>query len=212
VAAPTDPGGDVTAAAPAFPHPSDKHGFTVADLYAIPEDGLRYELIDGRIVVSPSATLGHNAIAWWIANALDDAYEGDEYLVSTDASARINNRNEPRPDIVVVRSEHFNRSPFPIKDALLVGEVVSPGSVLYDTDIKRAVYARAGVPAYWIVVPDEDTPTIALAELILDPETGEYIERTKYTTDVFRTDHPWPVEVDLPALAARRAPWFRPRG
>jgi Uma2 family endonuclease len=211
VAATIDPGGDMTAV-PVFPHPTDEHGFTVDDLYAIPEDGLRYELIDGSIIVSPSASAGHNRIANWIAAALEDANPGDEYFVSTDVSARIDKRNEPRPDIVVVRPDHFEESPFPIGDALLVGEVVSPTSVLRDTEIKRAVHARAGVPFYWIVVPANDKPTIALAELVLDPSSGTYNYATHYTTDVFRTERPWPVEIDLPALTERRARWFRPKG
>ena len=42
-------------------------GFTVTDLHDLPEDGPRYELIDGSIIVSPSATMGHNTVARWIA-------------------------------------------------------------------------------------------------------------------------------------------------
>lgn len=197
------------AAAPTHPlHDPDERRYSVADLHALPDDGPRYELIDGRIIVSPSATGGHNAIAHWIMAALDDANPGEEYLVSTDVSARIDDHNEPRPDVVVFKSEHFEVSPFPIDAALLVVEVVSPSSVLRDTEIKRGVYARAGVPSYWIVVPDDDKPTIALAELALDPNSGTYIYVTHYTTDVFRTERPWPVEIDLPALTARRARWF----
>jgi Uma2 family endonuclease len=192
-------------------HP-DEHGYTVADLHALPDDGRRYELIDGSIIVSPSATIDHNTIARWIAQALEDSKPDDEYVVGTDQSATIDDRNEPRPDVVVARAEHAQETPFPIDGATLVVEVVSPTSALRDTEIKRVLYARAGVPAYWIVVPESDKPTISLAELILDPETGKYSYATHYTTDVFRTEHPWPVEIDLPALTARRARWFRPRG
>jgi Uma2 family endonuclease len=189
-------------------HP-DERGYTVADLHALPDDGRRYELIDGSIVVSPSATIDHNTIARWVANALEDAKPNTDYIVGTDQSATIDDRNEPRPDVVVARSEHAQETPFPIESAILVVEVVSPSSVLRDTEIKRALYARAGVPAYWIVVPENDKPTIALAELRLDVDTGKYHYVTHYTTDVFETEHPWPVEIDLPELTARRARWFR---
>jgi len=67
----------------------------------------------------------------------------------------------------------------------------------------------AGVPSYWIVVPDRDAATIALAELVLDEQTRTYRYATHYTTDVFRTERPWPVKVDLPALAARMARYRR---
>ena len=152
--------------------------------------------------MSPSATAGHNSVARWIANAVEDANPGDEYMVSTDQSTSIDDHNEPRPDIVVARTEHFEQTPFPIGDTLLVAEVISPMSVLRDTEIKRALYARAGVPSYWIVVPHAEKGEIALAELVLDGDAYRYMQH--YTTVVFQTDRPWPLTVDLPALSARR--------
>jgi len=76
------------------------------------------------------------------------------------------------------------------------------------------LYARAGVPGYWIVVADDDKETVALAELRLTDD-GTYGFVTHYTTDVFESDHPWRVTVDLPALAERLARLRRhadPRG
>jgi Uma2 family endonuclease len=181
----------------------DPLGFTIGDLHALPDDGLRYELIDGSIIVSPSATIGHNVIARWLANILEDACPTDEWVVSTDQSATIDDRNEPRPDLVVARTLHVARSPFPISDASLVGEVVSPNSALRDTETKRGLYARARVPAYWIVAPDDEKGVISLAELRLDGRQYRYA--THYTSDVFHTDHPWPVTIDLPELSRRWA-------
>ncbi|GAA3743151.1 Uma2 family endonuclease [Plantactinospora mayteni] len=194
----------MTAAPIALDRPGP-HGYTTADLHALPDDGRRYELIDGSIIVSPSATIDHNTIARWIANILEDSNPSDEYAVGTDQSTSVDEHNEPRPDVVVTRAEHLRRTPFPITDALLVVEVVSPTSALRDTETKRALYARAGVPAYWIVVPEEEKPTISLAELVLDQGSRKYRYVTHYTTEPFATGHPWPVRVDLPALTARRA-------
>jgi Uma2 family endonuclease len=109
----------------------------------------------------------------------------------------------------VPRTEHYEQSPFPIADALLVVEVVSPTSALRDTETKRGLYARAGVPSYWIVVPERAKPTISLAELVLDEETKTYRYVTHYTSEVFETATPWPVRIDLPGLAARRAKALR---
>jgi Uma2 family endonuclease len=86
-------------------------------------------------------------------------------------------------------------------------EVISPTSVLRDTETKRGLYARAGVPSYWIIAPSADKPEIALAELALEGDAYRYV--THYTTGVFRTDVPWPVEVDLPALSERRGRLLR---
>lgn len=188
-----------------FPQP-DALGFTAAQLHALSEDGVRYELIDGSLIVSPSATFGHNIIARWIAHELEESCPNEEWIVGTDQSASINDRNEPRPDLVVARIRNVDRTPFPISDASLVGEVVSPSSGLHDTETKRRLYARAGVPAYWIIVPNADQGTISLAELRLDDKSYRY--ETHYTTDVFETMHPWPVRIDLPEISRR---WARMR-
>jgi Uma2 family endonuclease len=187
----------------------DVNGYTAADLHALPDDGRRWELIDGNLIVSPSATIDHNTIAMWIANALWDSIPSNRFVVGTDQSTIIDDRNEPRPDVIVAPADFFQQSPFPIEGAQLVVEVISPTSVLRDTEIKRALYARAGVPAYWIVVPDPHEPTISLAELVRD-EAGEgYRFVTHYTTEPFETRVPWPVRIDLPALTAKRARHMR---
>jgi Uma2 family endonuclease len=189
-------------ATPWHPRP-DSFGFKVADLHALPDDGLRYELIDGSIIVSPSATIGHNTIARWLANVLEETCP-TEWIVGTDQSTTVDDRSEPRPDLVVASARHIARTPFPIADVALVGEVVSPNSALRDTETKRGLYARAGVPAYWIIVPDEEKGEISLAELRLAGRQYRY--DTHYTGDVFRTDHPWPIVIDLPELSRR---WSR---
>jgi Uma2 family endonuclease len=185
------------------------YGYTTADLHALPDDGRRWELIDGSLIVSPSATIDHNTIAMWIANILWDSNPSNEFVIGTDQSATIDDHNEPRPDVIVAPADYLQQSPFPIEGAQLVVEVISPTSVLRDTETKRALYARAGVPAYWIVVPDADKPTISLAELVLDEQTGQYAFATHYTTDVFETRTPWPIRVDLPQLIAKRARMMR---
>ena len=182
----------------------DVNGYTIADLHALPDDGPRWELIDGSLIVSPSATIDHNAVARWIAQILEDTCPDNDLVIGTDQSATIDQHNEPRPDAIVASAEFLQQSPFPMSGAQLVVEVISPTSVLRDTEIKRALYARAGVPAYWIVVPDAHEPTISLAELVLDEAGASYRFVTHYTTDVFDTRVPWPVRIDLPALAARR--------
>ena len=97
----------------------DPSGYTVDDLHALPDDGRRYELMDGSIIVSPWATIDHNVIARWTANEIEKAAPAG-LVVGTDQSATVDRHNEPRPDIVVLRSKHLRRTPFPIADAALV--------------------------------------------------------------------------------------------
>ena len=190
--------------ATSWPPPFDANGFTVAELHALPADGPRYELIDGSLIVSPAATFGHNIIARWIAEELEDSRPTEEWIIGTDQSASIDDNNEPRPDIVVAHVRNVDQTPFPISDSPLVCEVVSPHSGVRDTLIKRHLYAEAGVPAYWIIMPDEEKGTISLAELRLDGSA--YRDETLYTTDVFETSHPWPLRIDLPEISRR---WTR---
>jgi Uma2 family endonuclease len=194
----------MSAAPVVIPRPN-ADGYTTADLHALPDDGRRWELIDGSLILSPSATISHNNIARWIAQILEESCPDAGLVVGTDQSATIDDHNEPRPDVVVAPARFWELSPFPITGTRLVVEVVSPTSELRDTETKRALYARAGVPAYWIVVPEAHEPTISLAELRLDEAEPHYRFITHYTSGVFETDVPWPVRIDLPALTAKRA-------
>jgi Uma2 family endonuclease len=183
------------------PRSDSADGFTVADLHALPDDGPRYELIDGSLIVSPSATGSHNLIARWIAHELEACSPTREWVVGFDQSASIDDRNELRPDIVVFRSRYMTQTPLPITSATLAAEVVSPHSRRRDKQTKRDLYAEAGVAAYWIVEPDEDKGVISLAELRLDGKA--YREATPSTSEVFHTTHPWPVRIDLRAISRR---------
>lgn len=188
----------------------DASGYTVDDLHALPDDGRRYELIDGSIIVSPSATFGHNAVARWIANQLELSAP-EHLIVGTDQSSTIDDHNEPRPDVVVALARNLSRTPFPMADAVLTVEVVSPTSGLRDRQDKRALYARAGVPSYWLIEPDERTATIRLTEFVLG-DAKEYSRLGTWSTGMFRTDRPWPLEIDLGALSARLARLARSAG
>ncbi|WP_341719541.1 Uma2 family endonuclease [Micromonospora sp. FIMYZ51] len=181
--------------APILPERSE---WTVDDLGDLPKD-LPYELINGRLIV-PSPTALHQDLCVRLLLALEVNCPA-EYLVSIDLSMRVDRRNELRPDVVAIRREHADRSPVPVEDALLAVEVVSPSSTFRDLYDKARVYARAGVRTYWVVDPLHDKMT--LTEYVRGP-SGEY-EVATHTDDLFVTERPWKVSVDLPAFTARRA-------
>ncbi|MGK5519749.1 Uma2 family endonuclease [Micromonospora sp. URMC 107] len=181
--------------APILPERSE---WTVDDLGDLPKD-LPYELVDGRLIV-PSPTAVHQDLCVRLLLALEVNCPA-EYLVSIDLSMRIDRRNEPRPDVVAIRREHADRSPVPVQDALLAVEVLSPTSTFRDLYDKAKVYAHAGVRTYWVVDPLHERMT--LTEYTLGP-TGEY-EVVTHAEDLFVTERPWKVSVDLPALTTRRA-------
>jgi len=161
-------------------------------------------LIKWRRFVSSAVTIDHSAIAHWIANALWESSPG-AHVVGTGETATLDGRHESRLDVVVTRAGHARRTPLSIADALLVVEVASPISPVRDAEMRRARYAGAGLSAYWIVVPEEELPTIALVALALDAGARRYRYVAHYTTDVFDTESPWRLRLDLPALTDRRA-------
>ncbi|MEU8330963.1 Uma2 family endonuclease [Micromonospora sp. NPDC048839] len=134
-------------AAPILP---ERHEWTVDDLGELPKD-LPYELINGRLIL-PSPTAVHQDLCVRLLLTLRLSCP-PEYLVSIDLSMRVDRRNEPRPDVVVIRRRHAGRSPVPVEDTLLAVEVVAPPFSFRDMYDKAKVYAHAGVRSYWVVDP-----------------------------------------------------------
>lgn len=177
-------------------------GYRTTDLRALPGDGPRYELIEGCVVVSPPPSAAETAVWRWLASTFEVANRGSPLVVDRAQPVRIGEHDEVRPDVVVAHVALAETTPIPVGALTLAVEVVSPRSVLRDTVTKRALYARAGVPAYWIVAPRRRPLGVEVTELRRDAVTGAYAERTPATSATFRTDHPWTVMVDVPALAA----------
>ncbi|MFI6228091.1 Uma2 family endonuclease [Micromonospora echinospora] len=181
-------------AAPILPERSE---WTVDDLDDLPKD-LPYELVNGRLIV-PSPTPLHQFVCARVMFALE-MHCPDDYFVSMDQSLAVDRRNEPRPDVVVIRVEQANRSPVPVQDAILAVEVVSPDSTIRDRYDKARLYGAAGVPAYWVIDPLREK--ITLTELLLSPKGG--YEPSVETDGMVTIDRPWKVTMDLPAWTARR--------
>ncbi|HLL67108.1 MAG TPA: Uma2 family endonuclease [Micromonosporaceae bacterium] len=173
--------------------------WTVDDLAELPPD-LNYELINGRLIL-PSATPFHQDLCGevWMALRVNCP---PEYIVSIDQSLKVDRRNEPRPDVVALHVKHLNRSPVPVQDAIIAVEVISPDSNFRDMVEKAKIYGGATIPTYWVIDPSKDD--ISLTEFVLQPAEGRYAIG-RHTLDVFTSETPWPVTVDLPALSARRA-------
>ena len=175
----------------------DRQDWTVDDLASLPKD-LRYELVDGRLIL-PSPTALHQDLGVRVLLALE-ANCPPGLMPVVDLSLRVNRRNEPRPDVVVVRPDHIDRSPLPVEDVVLAVEVISPDSIFRDMYAKAKVYAAAGVQRYWVVDPLHDA--ITLTEFVPGADGG--YEIAGHTDGVFTTEDPYPVTIDLPALTARR--------
>jgi Uma2 family endonuclease len=174
----------------------NKEDWTVDDLANLPKD-LRYELIDGRLIL-PSRTFFHQRICMELAYMLRP-HCPPEYDVVIDVSLEVDYRNEPRPDVVVARKSLGLRSPAPIEGALLLIEVVSPSSHNRDMFAKAKLFAAAGVKHYWVVDPTFRGGIVLTSFRI--GAGGEYDIDTS-TNRLFTADSPFPITIDVPALTA----------
>jgi Uma2 family endonuclease len=182
------------------------HLLTIAEYAALGETEHGYtELIEGRLIMSPSLAIDHNIASLELAIALRPHLPNEfETVQDMDIDLKLAPSSEPgfvrRPDLIVVNREARKRvraegGLVRASEVLLVVEIVSPGSKRIDHVDKRCDYADAGIPNYWIV--DIDDP-ISLTECRLTEEFGYVDNQT--ATGVFKTTVPFPVEVNLDQL------------
>lgn len=133
-----------------------RHAFTVAEYYRMAETGVlppdrRTELIDGDIIeMSPIGPL-HAAVVRLIQWRFQELL-GRRAILSVQLPIRLGEAGEPQPDIAVLRARgdgYARAHPTPA-DVLLVIEV-SDTTLAYDSQVKAAVYAQAGIVEYWVV-------------------------------------------------------------
>jgi Uma2 family endonuclease len=182
------------------------HPLTVAEYLEIGEVEPGYtELVEGRLLLSPSPKRRHSRACSKLWLRLDEQVPPEfEVVEDIDVDLGLDAGDEPgtvrRPDLVVARRAAAGRvdeegEVYRASNVVLAVEVVSPGSRRADHQVKRAEYADAGIPHYWIV--DLDEP-ISLIACHLAGEFG-YVDGGT-VTGVLRAAEPFPVEVDLDAL------------
>lgn len=177
-----------------------QEGITAEQYDRMPvEDCRNIEIVDGSIVVSPAATPRHNEIAMELGHALKRAAPVP-WRATLDSDLRISQvpLTNRRPDVIVYRGDPSARPILP-ENALLVVEVMSPGSLSTDRIAKPVEYAAAGIPHYWRV--EENTSGLTTYTFVLNPASREYSETGAYY-GALKTEQPFPVEIDLAALLA----------
>ena len=167
--------------------------WTLADLAARPDDGQRYEIIDGSLLVSPPPTVLHQAIADRLHRLLRAA-AGPAFEVLEGVGVQLAN-GVLIPDVLVAHTAAVwsGRSLLVPADLLLAVEVVSPSSATTDRVTKLTLYAAAGIPAYWRVeLEGAEAPSIVTYRL----SGAAYVEQaTASADDVVSLD--WPLVVEL---------------
>ncbi len=128
---------------------------TIEQLLALPDDGVRHELLDGVHIVTPAPAYLHQRVLQTFWHELYAALRGTETLVilSSPADIRLGPRTFVQPDLFVHRKDPGRR----VREWAEVGvpvlaiEFLSPTTAARDRGAKRRIYQRAGVGEYWVV-------------------------------------------------------------
>jgi Uma2 family endonuclease len=142
--------------------PTLKRLWTVADLEELPDDGNRYEVIDGELFVTPSPSADHQEAVGLLYRLLADylVEERVGHAFVSPGEIVFSPRRGVQPDVFIVpldagrRPESFRE----VSRLLLAAEVLSPTTARADRVAKRTLFREVGVPEYWIV--DLDARTI----------------------------------------------------
>ena len=157
---------------------------TRADLDDMPDDGHRYELIDGVLLVSPAPRTPHQLMVGGLYVALRASRPADMHVLLAPYDVVLADDTVLQPDLLVAPRAMFTDRDLPGAPLLAV-EVLSPSTRRIDLLLKRDRLQSAGVPSYWICDPDE--PSVTVLEL----REGSYVEVTRAVGDQ-------PCEVVLP--------------
>jgi Uma2 family endonuclease len=181
--------------------PSD--GWTTDDLDALPEDGVRRELLDGVLLVSPAPTNTHQKIALLLGAALDRRCP-KELDVNLAVEVRLSPRRSFIPDVVVTTAEAAQRQPrwFPPHQVVLAVEIVSPSSEAMDRFMKPTLLAQAGVSCYWRI---ETRDGVVVHTHRLDPVSELFVPSGEFR-DVVEVTEPWELSIPVAEITPR---WLR---
>ncbi|HNB52509.1 MAG TPA: Uma2 family endonuclease [Anaerolineales bacterium] len=132
--------------------------WTYEDYLKLPDDGRRFEMIEGVLYVTNAPNIDHQFVVSEIVQKVGSFVRQHQmgYVLSAPFEVHLSEHTRPvLPDVIFLRNEHWpstGASYFEGTPDLLV-EVLSPSTRRTDQVIKFSAYEQAGVPEYWIVDP-----------------------------------------------------------
>ena len=125
--------------------------YTVDDLGHFPNDGNRYELLDGVLLVTPQAAAVHQVVASRIQVKLANSLRNGAHVVGPGAVVRMP-RTQLQPDILVYPARFSPTTDWrKITEHWLAVEILSRSSRVYDREFKRDAYFALGLQQVWLV-------------------------------------------------------------
>ena len=165
----------------------DDREWTREERDALPDDGSRYELIDGALVVTPAPPVKHQRMAGGLYVALRAACPPDWEVFFAPFDVDLDVRTSMQPDLVVVRRSALGLRGI-AEAPLLAIEILSPSTAMIDRNLKFTKLQQSGCPSYWLVDPEE--PALTAFELV----DGHYTEVAHVVGDqAWTATHPYPL-------------------
>ncbi len=175
--------------------PTDRP-LTADDVLRLPEGPPLFELLEGRIVVSPPPSVPHAIVAGNLYSMLRPACPGDLRVFSNPIDWVAGEHSVLEPDLSVVRRADVTGLRL-VGTPLLAVEILSPSTRRRDLHVKRAVYQAGGVTSYWLVDPKGPRLTV----LEQDQPGGDYREKADVIgSATFEATRPFLVTIDLARL------------
>ncbi len=139
---------------------SNYNKFTYEHYVLIPNDGKQHEIVDGDHYVNPAPNSYHQLISGRIYFQLYSQITLGKlgWVFVAPIDVQLSSFDIVQPDLVVVlndRKSILTKSKIAGVPSLII-EILSPGTVNYDRELKKQLYQRSEVPEYWIVDPDEE--------------------------------------------------------
>jgi Uma2 family endonuclease len=125
---------------------------TVEDIYDPPDDGHRYELIDGCLIVTPAPSMRHQLALRNLLILVNDAAPRDLTVLFAPFDWIVDAHTKLQPDLLVFRTADVDPDALRVAPLLAV-EVLSPSTRRIDLGTKRLAIAAAGAAHYWVVDP-----------------------------------------------------------
>lgn len=150
----------------------------------------KVELIDGEIYTMSPLTPDHNGHVDKAAEFFTIKLFG-KAKVRTQGSIRTDDLSEPEPDVTILKFDKnfYSKRQATAADVLLLIEVAI-FTVKTDRTIKKRKYATAGVPEYWIIIPQK-----GIIEVYKQPEDGNYAQKSTYKVNSQWTFETFDLEV-----------------
>jgi Uma2 family endonuclease len=121
----------------------------VDTLFELVDDGLRYQVMDGELIVTPPAEPADNLAADRIGRLVEPLTPRNIEII-TNSAVRLPNGDGPVPDLLATTADPLEHPRgIPAELVPTVVEVVSPSNASDDRVKKTALYANAGIPCYW---------------------------------------------------------------